>query len=95
MARVGIAIEGYNVCDTARIFKIEESGISFKSSCRHCPGKGDGRIRKELYTTKLSTSGGLERVTVMVAVSASERAYKPVIVYPGKEALYRYVGGQA
>lgn len=46
------------------------------------------------YNVDVSTKAGIKRVTMMGVVSVAEKADKTAIIFPGKQARYRYVNGK-
>lgn len=87
------AIKRFAIQDPARIFNCNETGIALSSNCCQPLSKGLGRSKKPIYQMEDSGKGGLNHVTLMYVVSASGMEYKPVIIFPGKQARYRTVNG--
>lgn len=93
IAHVKAAMDRYRIKDARFVFNMDQSGASFAKMTGRSLRKGVGPRNVALIHSAVRTKGNLERVTVMPVVSASGVAFKPVIVYPGKQAHYRKVSG--
>ena len=91
IARIQAAFDRYGIRDPRFIFNTDQSGSSFKRMCGRSLRKGYGRKDKKLQQACIRTRGQLDRVTVIPCISASGKAYKPVIVFPGIQPHYRKV----
>ena len=94
IARIQAALDRYGIRDPRFIFNTDQSGSSFKRMCGRSLRKGYGKKDKKLQQACIRPRGQLDRVTVMPFISASGKAYKPVIVFPGIQPHYRKVRGQ-
>ena len=92
--RIQVALSRYGIRDPCLIVNTDQSGSSFKRMCGRSLRKGYGKKNKKLQQACIRTKGQLDRVTVMPCISASGKAYKPVIVFPGVQPHYRKVRGQ-
>lgn len=98
IARVQAAIKRYGIRSASQIVNMDQSGMSFKKMVGRSLRKGfvsnnKGNKSSALQKT-LSAKGNLDRVTIMPVVSACGKAFKPVVVYPGKLPHYRKVNGR-
>ena len=62
--------------------------------CGRSLRKGFGIKNKKLKQACIRTKEQLDHVTVMQCIAASEKAYTPVVVFPGLQPHYRKVQGQ-
>lgn len=88
-------MKNYNIKEPSHIFNIDQTGASFGKMTGRSPLKGvsDFHIRA-LVQRIIRTKGDLTLVTVQDIVSASCVAYKPCVIYPGKNAHFRRVRGE-
>lgn len=84
-------MERFNVRDPRRIFSLDESEVSFKNMAGWSLRKCIGRIDNNLQCRVVQTQGKLEQVTIMCVLNAAGESFKPVVVFPGKQPLFRRV----
>ena len=94
IARIRVALGRYGIRDPRFIFNTDQSGSSFNIMCGRSLRKGYGKKDKKLQQACIRTKGQPDRVTVMPCISASGKAYKPVLVFPGVQPHYRKVRRQ-
>lgn len=93
IARVKAAMVRYSIKDARFIFNMDQSGASFAKMTGRSPRKGVGPRDAVLINSGVRTRGKLERVTIVLVVSAADTAFKRVIMFPGKKAHFRRTNG--
>ena len=93
LSRVSSLISQYDICDTSRIFNLDQTGSSSHRMVGRSLRKGIGKIGSKILRRSVRTRGALKRVTGMPVISTAGHSYKPIIVYPGKQIHYRKVKG--
>lgn len=95
IVRVEEAMKRFNILDPARIVNVDELGAAFKSLWCRSLRKRIRRAEKQLFHTKVLTRGNLDCLTVMGAVSAIGKEYRPAIIFQGMHARYCVANGSA
>lgn len=98
ITRIQAAFNRYNIKSPSQVVNMDQLGMRFKKMVGKSLRKGfvdRSRSKKNIALQRtLDSKGGLDRVTLMPAVSACGKAYTPCVVYPGKQPHYRKIYGR-
>ena len=90
-ALVTAILQRYRITDPSRVVNLDEIGFSFDRMTQRSLRRG---VTHATHTTAVAipairTSGNLNHVTMMVVVSSNGKAFKPLLVLPGKQPNFR------
>lgn len=97
IARLNAAFKRYGITSARQVVNMDQSGTSFQKMVGRSLRKGfvnSAHKSKNICLQKtLSAKGKLDRVTIMPVVGADGTAYRPCVIFPGKQPHYRVVNG--
>ena len=91
IARVIAICKRFRIRHPCQIVNLDECGMSFDRMAGRSLRQGvtHSTRQRSVESVAVRTRGNLNHVTIMAVVGADGKAYKPVVVFPGKQPHYR------